>query len=177
MPPSAQGSLLTHMTLRPGTLHRVRDAEENEEDADCNNGGSSLRQRRNGPGGATCPELCSRHLGEVDLPSCSQEADVKAETHIRQWSPTPSVRGPHPPGHFDPKPWFVCISHMAPIYTPPLHWDSLWKILGGSPEGLSWFFPAPLHLEPCQHQSPVVPTRTLPSPPASPLPQPPWCHL
>lgn len=128
-------------------------------------------------------------LGELHALSCVQDTwgsgaaflypggGVKAETHIGQWSPTPSVRGPHPPGHFDPKPWFVCVSHMASIYTPPLHWDSLWKILGGSPEGLSWFFPAPLYLEPCQHQSPVVPTRTLPSPPASPLPQPPWCHL
>ena len=106
----------------------------------------------------------------AELPSCSQEADVKAETHIGQGSPTTSASGPHHPAHFDAKLWFVCVSHMAPIYTPPLHWDSLWKILGGSPVGLSWFFPAPLHLEPCQDQSPVVPTRTLPSPPPVPSP-------
>lgn len=68
LPPSIQGSSPTHVTLRPGTPNRVRDAEENEEDADCNNGGSSLWQRGNGPGGAICPELCSRHLERSCLP-------------------------------------------------------------------------------------------------------------
>lgn len=119
-------SWLTHVTLRPGTLHRVRDAEESEEDADCNKEGPAYGPKEEMAwGSATCLGWRVQDTWGSGLPSWPG-GGCKAENSHGQWSgSTPHVTLTQSLSLYVFHTWLLL--HLT------LHWDSLWKILGGSP--------------------------------------------